>query len=357
MKYGLIGCGRIAKHHINSAKENGIDNIVLCDIEIEKAYAFAKEHNLFGKVKIYRDYIEMLEKESFDFISIATESGKHAQIAQDVISRGINVIIEKPMSLSIKDAEKIISLEKKHKVLVEICHQNRYNSSVNALKQAIDMGRFGKITHGSLHVRWHRDMKYYNRGNWRGTWMQDGGALMNQCIHGIDLLIWLMGSPVKSVYGTMRKFHHSYIEAEDFGMALLQFENGSVATIEGTTDTYIGAEEACICFYGLNGAVKLGGATYNNIEKWEFKEKLRNDDNLVINEHVGTVYGNSHPLVFKNMMDSLKTNDTPYISSIDGMHAVEVVLAIYKSAKDNCIVNLPLGAFTTADMIGVNLNV
>lgn len=357
MKYGIIGCGRIAKHHINAARENEIDNIVLCDINLDKAYVFAKEHNLVSRTKIYQDYIEMLEKEKFDFVSIATESGKHAKIAQDVISRGVNVIIEKPMTLSIKDAENIIALEKKYNVLVEVCHQNRFNNSVNVLKQAIDMGRFGRITHGSLHVRWHRNKIYYNRGDWRGTWAQDGGALMNQCVHGIDLLIWLMGSPVKSVYGTIRNFNHPYIEAEDFGMALLQFENGCVATIEGTTDTYIGAEEACICFYGLNGAVKLGGATYNNIEKWEFSNKLKSDEKLVVNEHVGNVYGNSHPLVFRNMIEVIKINKTPYIGSFDGMRAVEVVLAIYKSAKDNRVVNLPLEEFTTSDMIGVNINV
>lgn len=357
MRYGLIGCGRIAKHHINSVKALGVSEVVLCDIDQEKARAFAREHGIIDKTRIYQDYLEMIKKETLDFVSIATESGKHARIAMDVITSGVNVIIEKPMALSIEDAKRIIELKDRYGVFVEVCHQNRYNSSVQALKTAIDEGRFGKITHGSLHVRWHRNEQYYACGLWRGTWEQDGGALMNQCIHGIDLLIWLMGSPVQSVYGTVRNFNHSYIEAEDFGMAILQFENGSVATIEGTTDTYINAEEACLCVYGLNGAVKLGGATYNNIEKWTFSDKRGEDEKIILNKYVSSVYGNSHPLVFKNMIDALQSKNKISINAIDGMRALETVLAIYKSAKERKVVTMPIGDFSTMDMMGVNMNV
>ena len=176
--------------------------------------------------------LELLEKEKPELVSIATESGSHARIALAAIERRIPVIIEKPMAMSISDADQIIRRSRELNVVVSACHQNRFNVAVQKMRQAVEEGRFGKLSHGSIHVRWNRNHGYYDQAKWRGTWEQDGGALMNQCIHNIDLLRWMMGNEVDTVYGVTRQQQHPYLEAEDIGMAVVTFKNGAVATIE-----------------------------------------------------------------------------------------------------------------------------
>lgn len=294
----------------------------------------------------------MLKNENLDFVSIATESDKHAAIAVDVINYGVNVLIEKPVALSIEDADKIIRAARYKNVKAEVCHQNRFNPAVQNTRIALEKGRFGKITHGSVHIRWNRGAKYYARGDWRGTWKQDGGTLMNQCIHGIDLLLWMMGGRVRSVYGEIRRLNHDYIQGEDLGMAVVAFEDGSIATIEGTTNTYIEAEEACLCLYGKSGAVKIGGPTINCIEKWAFEEKEPEDSTMIINEKVNNVYGNSHPRIFKNMIEAIKFDKPVYVSLEDGKKAMSAILAVYKSCKEHRVIDFPVENFSTLDMSG-----
>ena len=175
---------------------------------------------------------------------------------------------------------------------------------------------------------------------------------MNQSIHAVDLLIWLMNSRVTSVYGILRNFDHDYIAAEDFGMALLQFENGSCATIEGTTTAFNRSEEACLCLYGINGAAKLGGLGVNKIESWNFLDNRRSDEG----EEIINVYGNSHPRLFADMINAIDNDTEPLVDARAGKNAVEVVLAIYRSFKEGCPVKLPLVDFSTLDMKEVYLN-
>ena len=350
MRYAIIGCGRIARFHIMSALENNLEIVALCDLDVEKAQKYKDDYNLPLNTRIYDDYKKILAEENIEFVSIATESDKHAPIAIDVIEHRVNVLIEKPIALSIEDANRIIDTAERQQVIVGVCHQNRFNPAIQNLRNAIDQGRFGRITHGSVHIRWNRGAKYYARGDWRGTWAHDGGTLMNQCIHGIDMLLWMMGGKVKSVYGEIRNLNHEYIEGEDMGMAVISFDNGSVATIEGTTNTYIGAEEACLCIYGVDGAVKIGGPTINRIEKWSFADEVNTDKDNCINESVNNVYGNSHPRIFKDMMASIENNIKPYVTAEDGMKAMGVILAIYKSSKEHRAIDFPLEEFSTLDM-------
>ena len=207
MKYALIGCGRISTNHMKAAVNNHLEIVGVCDILPEKMEEILEKHELKEDASIHRytDYKELLEKEMPDLVSIATESGNHAEIALYCIDKGVHVIIEKPMAMSIDDANKIIELSEKKNVKVSACHQNRFNIAVQELRRAIESGRFGKISHGSIHVRWNRNHGYYDQASWRGTWAQDGGALMNQCIHGIDLLRWMMGDEVEEVYGATRQ--------------------------------------------------------------------------------------------------------------------------------------------------------
>lgn len=206
-----------------------------------------------------------MEENELDLVGIATESGIHAEIALYCIEHNINVIIEKPMAMSIEDADKIIKLSEEKGVKVSACHQNRFNIAVQEMRKALEAGRFGKLSHGSIHVRWNRNENYYTQAPWRGTWSQDGGALMNQCIHGIDLLRWMLGNEIDEVYGVTKQQFHDYLEAEDIGMAVVKFKNGAVATIEGTTNVYPKNLEETLYLFGENGTVKLGGKSTNNI--------------------------------------------------------------------------------------------
>lgn len=356
MKYALIGCGRIAVNHIKAALNNKLQIVAVCDVIEEKMEALLAKYNLQNEtsIKRYTDYKQMLaENADIELISIATESGLHAEIALYCIEHNKNVIIEKPMAMSIADADKIIESAQKHAVKVSACHQNRFNVAVQKMRHALEAGRFGKISHGSIHVRWNRDKNYYDQAPWRGTWAQDGGALMNQCIHGIDLLRWMMGGEIDEVYGkTKQQFHH-YLEAEDLGMAVVSFKNGAVATIEGTTNVYPKNLEETLYLFGETGTVKIGGTSTNNIDVWDFVDETEADaENKGLKETTSNVYGNGHTSLFADVIDAVKNNRQPYVDAKAGRDALELVLAIYKSAADGKPVKLPLKECSTLDFTG-----
>lgn len=227
MKYALIGCGRISPNHIAAAQNNALEIVAICDIETSCMIDKILKFKLGSSVNQYSDYKEMVEKEKPELVAICTESGKHAEVALFCIEHGCHCIVEKPLALSIADADAIIAASIKHHVKVCACHQNRFNKSVQIIREAVDMNRFGKLFYGTAHIRWCRDHEYYDRAAWRGTWKQDGGALMNQCIHNIDLLRWMMGGEIDEVIGMTDRLNHEYIEAEDMGIALIKFKNGS----------------------------------------------------------------------------------------------------------------------------------
>ena len=211
MKYALIGCGRISTNHIKAVINNKLELVAVCDVLPEKMQELLAKHDLEkdASIKRYTDYKQMIAgNPDIQLISIATESGLHAEIALYCIDNGINLIIEKPMAMSMADADEIVRRAEEKKVKVSACHQNRFNIAVQQLRKAIEGGRFGKLSHGSIHVRWNRNKDYYIQAPWRGTWAQDGGALMNQCIHGIDLLRWMMGNEVEEIYAQTRQQFH-----------------------------------------------------------------------------------------------------------------------------------------------------
>ena len=355
MKYALIGCGRISTNHIKAAVNNHLEIVGVCDILPEKMEEILERYELKEDASIHRymDYKELLEKETPDLVSIATESGNHAEIALYCIDKGVHVIIEKPMAMSIEDANKIIELSEKRNVKVSACHQNRFNIAVQELRRAIESGRFGKISHGSIHVRWNRNQGYYDQASWRGTWAQDGGALMNQCIHGIDLLRWMMGDEVEQIYGVTRQQFHDYLEAEDIGMAVVKFKNGAIGTIEGTTNVYPKNLEETLYIFGENGTVKIGGTSTNNIDVWDFADETEEDvKNKGLEEATSNVYGNGHTSLFADVMDAIENDRKPYVDAVAGRNALEMILSIYKSQKTGQPVKLPLEEFASIDMIG-----
>ena len=341
MKYGLIGCGRIAINHIIAAEYNGLNIVAVCDIREQAIDELFKRKVPKGisDISRYLDYKLMIdENPDLDFVAIATPSGKHAEIALYCISKHINVLIEKPIAMSIEDADKIIESAEKNNVLVSVCHQNRFNIAVQETRKAIETGRFGKISHANINIRWNRDRNYYKQAKWRGTWRNDGGCLLNQCIHGIDLLCWLMNGEIDSVYGVIRRQFHDYIEAEDVGIALLSFDNGAVATIEGTTNVFPQNLEESLYIFGENGTVKLGGVAANEIAIWKFKDNDGNDNLLAgFAENTKDVYGNGHVKLYADMISAIKNNRKPYVDGQAGKRALEVVLAIYKCSTQNMI--------------------
>ncbi len=356
MKYALIGAGRISVNHIKAALNNKLDIVAMCDIVPEHIDIVLEKNGIADNttIKRYTDYKKMIEENpDLQLISIATESGSHAEIALYCIDKGIHVIIEKPMAMSLEDCDKIIKLANEKNVKVSACHQNRFNVAIQQLRAAVEQGRFGRLSHGSIHVRWNRGKQYYDQAPWRGTWAEDGGCLMNQCIHGIDLLRWMFGNEVEEVYGQTRQQFHDYLEAEDVGVAIVKFKNGAVATIEGTTNVYPKNLEETLYIFGENGTVKIGGTSTNNIDVWDFAEETEDDaKNKGLQEATSNVYGNGHTSLFADVMEAIEQDRAPYVDAIAGRNAVEMILSIYKSQKTGLPVKLPLENFKSVDMKG-----
>lgn len=355
MRYALIGCGRIATNHVKAVINNKLEFAAVCDVVPEQMESLLAKHGLEKdlSIKRYTDYRKMIEEVRPELVGIATESGLHAEIALYCIDQGVNVIIEKPIAMSMQDADEIIRRSGEKGVKVSACHQNRFNVAVQEMRKALEAGRFGKLSHGSIHVRWNRNEGYYTQAPWRGKWSSDGGALMNQCIHGIDLLRWMMGDEAEEVYGATRQQFHDYLEAEDVGMAVVKFKNGAIATIEGTTNVYPQNLEEALYLFGEKGTVKLGGKSTNNIDVWDFADETEADDrNKGLEEATSNVYGNGHTSLYADMIDAIESDRKPYVDAVAGRNALELVLAIYKSQKEGRPVRLPLKEFASVDMAG-----
>jgi UDP-N-acetyl-2-amino-2-deoxyglucuronate dehydrogenase len=354
LRYALIGCGRISPNHIAAALENGLDIVAICDIEDENMESTVSKFNLPETVRQYTDYKQLLARENPELVAIATESGKHAQIALDCIEAGCNLIIEKPIALSLEDADTIIESARTKGVKVCACHQNRFNKSVQKIREAVEDGRFGRLFHGTAHIRWNRGEDYYKQAPWRGTWEQDGGALMNQCIHNIDLLRWMMGDEITEVIGMTDNLNHEFIAAEDLGIALVRFANGSYGIIEGTTNIYPTNLEETLYIFGEKGTIKAGGKSVNIIEEWRFADGLDNPDEVKekYHENPPNVYGFGHNPLYADVIDAIKNDREPYITAEDGRRALELVLAIYKSASEGVSVKLPMDKCSTIDFKG-----
>jgi predicted dehydrogenase len=357
----IIGCGRISEKHIEAVVKNSdvLNLSGVCDPRIERAqkrvadYRYALPDN---DAKVYSDYREMLFHHKPDIVTIATESGKHAGIAIECLNAGVHVIVEKPMALSTRDADAMIAAAKKAEKKLAVCFQNRYNLPVQRLRIAREAGRFGRILHGMVQVRWNRNVNYYNEATWRGTWEQDGGTLMNQCTHGIDLLQWMMGEDAVRVQAQTRRFLRP-IQAEDFGAAIVEFESGSVGIIEGSADVFPTNLNETLSIFGESGTVVIGGLAVNKIKTWRFEDAdmLGDREENVLNpdeKDPPTVYGFGHAALFRDVVMSIESGQDPMISGMEGKKALEIILAIYKSQRTGLPVDLPV-YFSTEAMKGI----
>lgn len=326
LNFGIIGCGRIAYKHAEAIKKNEKANLLCaCDIIEERAGEYKDK---YGAEAHFTDYRKMLEYHGLDVVNICTPSGMHAEMGIAVAQAGKHVIVEKPMALSLKDADDLIEACDENGVKLAVCFQNRFNPPVQKLRRALEEGRFGKLTHASAIVRWFRPQDYYDQAPWRGTRAMDGGCLMNQSIHNIDLLQWMMG-PVESVFGytatNLRK-----IECEDVGVAVLKFKNGALGVIEASTTIYPENLEETLNIFGEKGTVVLGGIAVNKIETWKFADST--DENGAIDQHqqdVPNVYGFGHDALVEDFINAVINNSEPYITGREGRNALEIVLSIY----------------------------
>ena len=355
MKYALIGCGRISPNHIAAAIKNDLKISAICDVVPQNMVSLLKKFDIDQKkINQYIDYKEMIEIEKPDLIAIATESGLHAEIALYCISKRINVIIEKPIAMNMKDARAICEAAKKYDVVVCANHQNRFNKSIQKIYEAIEDERFGNLFHAAAHVRWNRNREYYEQAKWRGTWENDGGCLMNQCIHNADLLRWMMGNEVDEVMAYTDNINHDYIEAEDLGIAVIKFKNGSYGLFEGTVNVYPKNLEETLYIFGSKGTVKAGGKSVNIIENWEFSDEYDEADFIKkeYSENPENVYGFGHNPLYSNVITAIETHTQPLVDAEAGMRALELILAIYQSAATRKPVKLPLEDVATIDFKG-----
>jgi predicted dehydrogenase len=358
---GLIGCGRISFKHIEAYAKNAKKMLLVatCDPIIEKAQAKAEEYRGFfpkARIHIYSDYLEMLDKEHPDIVTIATESGTHARIAIDCLEAGCDVICEKPMALSTKDADDMIAAARKAKQKLAVCFQNRFNAPVQMARAAFESGRFGRILHGMVQVRWNRNAEYYGEAPWRGTWAMDGGTLMNQCTHGIDLLQWMMGEKAVRVQAQTRRFIRP-IEAEDFGCAILEFKSGAIGIIEGTADVYPTSLNETLSIFGEKGSVVIGGLAVNKIETWRFEdaEKVGDFERNIVDPSAKdppNVYGFGHAALFADVLESIENTREPLVSGEEGKKALDIILAIYQSQRCGHAIEIPTN-FSTMEMRGI----
>ncbi len=339
IKFTLIGCGRISSKHFESIQR--IENAEItacCDIIKERAKKSAEEYEI---PNYYTDYKSMMNKEKSDAVIICTPSGLHSKIGIEAASRGFHVISEKPMATKLEDADKLIKACDENNVKLFVVKQNRLNTTIQLLRKAIDKHRFGKIYVVQSNVFWQRPQDYYDIAKWRGTWEFDGGAFMNQASHYVDAIQWLIG-PVESVMAETATLARN-IETEDSGSAILKFRNGVIGTINVTMLTYPRNFEGSISVLGEKGTVKIGGIAINKIEKWEFEEY--DDDDRIIersNYQPPNVYGLGHLPYYQNVMKTLRGNSEAHTDGREGRKSLEIIEAIYKSAKTGEKVALPL---------------
>ncbi len=338
MKIALVGCGRISKNHLSAIKQTGeLELTAVCDIIEERAKAAGQEYDC----PWFTNYNEMLNQVDCDIVTFATPSGMHARQGMEAARMKKHVLVEKPMAIKLSDADQLIQACDEEGVNLFVVKQNRLNPTMQLLKKAVDKERFGRIYMVICNVLWNRPQDYFDQAKWRGTWEFDGGAYMNQGSHYIDALQWLFG-PVDYVMATTTTLARR-IETEDTGAAILKFRNSIVGSMNITMLTYHKNFEGSITVIGEKGTVRIGGIAVNKIEKWEFANY--DDDDLLIdsiNYNPPNVYGHGHFIYYQNVLKYLKGEHVENVDGRSGRKSLEIIHAIYLSAKNNQKVNLPL---------------
>ncbi|WP_149499122.1 Gfo/Idh/MocA family protein [Roseiconus lacunae] len=341
---GIVGCGMIANFHARAIKDAAGAHLVGATARRpEQVETFAGEHDCRG----FASLEEMLADESINAISICTPSGLHLDPAIAAAKAGKHVIVEKPLEITTERCDAIIDACKENGVRLTVTFQSRFHQSSQLMKKAVEDGRFGKITMGDAYVKWYRSQEYYDSGQWRGTWELDGGgALMNQAIHSVDLLLWLMG-PVEQISAMTATMTHERIEVEDVAVATLKFKNGALGVIEATTTAYPGALKR-IEISGNEGSAIL---EEEDIKFWQFANET-DEDARIRKEMAGktetgggaadpaAIGHHGHTMLFEEAVSAINENRPSILDGHEGRRSVEVICGIYESAKTGKIVML-----------------
>lgn len=344
--FGIIGCGMISEFHKRAIDDISGAKLVSCfDRVPAAAEKFAAAHGC----QAYADLDEMLSDKGLDIVTICTPSGAHMEPAVSAAKAGKHVIVEKPLEINLKRCDKIIDACEKAGVKLATIFPSRFHESSQLMKKAIDKGRFGKLAMGDAFVKWFRTQAYYDSGAWRGTWQLDGGgALMNQAVHSVDLLLWLMG-PVAEVSAYTSTLAHERIEVEDIAAAVLKFESGALGVIEATTAAFPGSLKK-IELRGSKGSAVM---EEEDIIEWSFEKMTKNDDELLKRMAGKTETGggasdpsaighHGHTEMFKDLIKAIKKDSKPEVDGQEGRKSTELIQAIYKSAVSGKAVKLPL---------------
>tara|TARA_Y100000310_G_scaffold274290_1_gene290201 strand:+ start:4123 stop:5148 length:1026 start_codon:yes stop_codon:yes gene_type:complete len=326
---GVIGCGRVAPYHFSAIKAiDECELVAVCDGDKERL----EEAGGKQKVKTYDDYGKMLKDKNVDVVSICTPHGSHAEHAIMAAKAGKHIITEKPMAMTVEDADKMIAEAKKNKVRLFVIKQNRYNPPIVKLKQAVDKGRFGKMVLINTTVFWTRPQDYFDMDKWRGTKSDDGGVLMNQASHHIDLVHW-MGGDVESVFGYGATRTHQ-LDVEDTAVAVLKFKSGAMGVIQGTTCAFPKNLEGSVTVLGETGSVKIGGFAVNKVDTWEFKDQAQGDEWVKqMKTEPPTVYGFGHQELYRELVDAIINGKDAMMTGDEGRKSLELIMAIYKSIE------------------------
>lgn len=334
LNFALVGCGRIAPKHADILGRGQIPNARLaavCDIVPERAQRFGKTYG----VPHYASLDEMMAKSSasIDVVNILTPSGSHASLCRQAAGYKKHVVVEKPMALTLADADAMIRACDAAGVRLFVVKQNRYNTPVQKLREAVEEQRFGKLVLGTVRVRWCRPQEYYDQDKWRGTWAEDGGVLTNQASHHVDLLEWMMGD-VESVFAKSATALVD-IEVEDTGLALLKFTNGALGVIEATTATRPRDLEGSISILGERGVCEIGGFAVNEMKTWNFLDKRAGDDEVLqkYRENPKSVYGFGHLKYLENVIECIDTGKAAMVDGLEGRKSLELINALYESIE------------------------
>jgi len=339
IRIGIVGCGRISKNHFISIEKHAKDMELtsVCEADPDVLAEHQKKYQVPGYLRLEN----MLANEKLDIIAVCTPSGLHPGHAILAAKAGVHVMTEKPMATGWKDGVAMVKACDEARVHLFVVKQNRRNATLQMLKRAMTEGRFGRIYMVHINVFWTRPQEYYDSAKWRGTWELDGGALMNQASHYVDLLDWLIG-PIDSVQA-MTSTSARHIEVEDTGVLNVRWRNGALGSMAVTMLTYPKNLEGSITILGENGSVVVGGVAVNEIKHWEFADQRDYDSQITdVNYETTSVYGFGHPLYYKNVIDVLRGEAEPDTDGREGLKSLEVLVAAYRSARDACTVALPL---------------
>ena len=338
IRIAVVGCGRISANHFKAIDAHRMDLQLagVCDSDPQVLESAAKQHGVKG----YPSLRELLETD-LDVVALCTPSGLHPSHAILAARAGCHVITEKPMATRWSDGLTMVRECDAAGVHLLVVKQNRRNSTLQLLKRAVEGRRFGRIYMVTINVFWSRPQSYYDSAKWRGTWEFDGGALMNQASHYVDLVDWLIG-PVESVQAYVATLARN-IQVEDTATVGVRWRSGALGSVNVTMLTYPKNLEGSITVIGEKGTVRIGGLAVNEIQHWEFQDEHPDDEKIkTASYETQSVYGLGHPLYYANVVDVLRGRAEAETDGREGLRSLELLIASYLSARDGRRVALPL---------------